>query len=180
MHLTDHVTDEQLNEYLDNETSPQGRAQIESHLSACDECTARLTALQTLFDEIESLPELTPSLDLAARVRPNPSLPIPQLPRWLTLTAILQVAGALVALLMAGPLVANLLPSVEMPSYTTILLQLQAQWTVWLDLLSTFQIPTLPELPALETSSLRLTLTVVGASLLCLVGNGLLLRQQIK
>ncbi|HEU0294189.1 MAG TPA: zf-HC2 domain-containing protein [Anaerolineales bacterium] len=180
MHLTDHVTDAQLNEYLDNETTPEGRVQIESHVSACSECAARLTALKTLFDEIESLPELTPSLNLAARVKPTPGLPVPQLPRWLTLTATLQAAGALIALLIAGPFVGNLLPAVEMPSLTTIILQLQAQWTVGLDLLSTFQIPALPALPELEISSLMLTLILAGASLLWLVGNGLLLREQSK
>ena len=50
-----HLTDEQLNEYLDHES--QEHAQIESHLSACDECTVRLAALQTLFTELDSLPE---------------------------------------------------------------------------------------------------------------------------
>ncbi len=52
-----HLTDEQLNEYLDNESTDE-RAQIESHLSSCDECAARLSTLQNLFAELESLPEL--------------------------------------------------------------------------------------------------------------------------
>ena len=180
MHLTDHVTDAQLNEYLDNETTSEERTRIESHLLACEECAARVAALQTLFAEIESLPELELSKPLAAPFTPPSSLPVPQLPRWLTLTATLQAAGALIALLIAGPFVGNLLPSVEMPSLTTIILQLQAQWMVWLDLLSTFQIPALPELPELEISSLMLTLILAGASLLWLVGNGLLLREQSK
>ena len=55
-----HLTDVQLNEYLDNETTE--RTQIESHLSVCDECTARLSALKTLFTEIESLPEIKSKL----------------------------------------------------------------------------------------------------------------------
>ena len=38
-----HLTDEQLNEYLDNEIVD--RAQTELHLFACDDCAARLTAL---------------------------------------------------------------------------------------------------------------------------------------
>jgi anti-sigma factor RsiW len=57
-----HLTDEQLNEYLDNETTE--RAQIETHLASCADCAARLIALQVLFAEIESLPEveLAPTL----------------------------------------------------------------------------------------------------------------------
>ena len=64
MHLTDHISDVQLNEYLDNEIPD--RAQIELHLKSCEDCTARLTALLRLFDEVESLPELALSRDLAA------------------------------------------------------------------------------------------------------------------
>ena len=36
-----HLTDDQLNEYLDEATAE--RVQIEAHLSSCDECAARLS-----------------------------------------------------------------------------------------------------------------------------------------
>ena len=178
-----HLTDEQLNEYVDHESVE--RVQIEAHLSACDECAARLTALQSLFAEIESLPELELTRPIAARFAPTPSL-TPKLPRWLTLTATLQAAVALVVLILAAPFVTNLLPAVQMPSLTNVFLQLQSQWAAWLDPLSTlrlgsgqaFQMPTLPQLPALEVSSLVITLTLAGVSMLWLVGNGLLLRNQ--
>ena len=181
-----HLTDEQLNEYVDHESAE--RVQIEAHLSACDECAARLTALQALFAEIESLPELQLTHSLAARFvstklnasAPTPSLTVPQLPRWLTLTATLQAAVALVALVLAAPFIKNLLPAVQTPSLTDVFLQLQSQWTNWVDLLSTFRLPTLPQLPVLEVSSLVITLTLAGVSMLWLVGNGLLLRNQMK
>ena len=102
-----HLTDDQLNEYLDYETSE--RVLIETHLAACAECAARLTALQTLFAEIESLPELELTHSVAARFAPTPSLP-PQLPRWLTLTATLQAALALVAAILAAPFITKLMP----------------------------------------------------------------------
>jgi len=185
MHLTDHVTDDQLNEYLDNESAE--RTQIESHLVICDGCAARLTALKTLFAEIESLPEIELTHNFAARFTPTPSLP-PQLPRWLTLTATLQAALALVTVILAAPFIANLLPAIEIPSLTDIFLQMQSQWTAWLNALSTlrfdswqaFQLPTLPQIPALEFSSLFIALTLAGVSMLWLVGNGLLLRNQMK
>ena len=60
-----HLTDDQLNEYLDNESSE--RPQIESHLAECAECAARLTALQALFDEIQSLPEVELTRSIRAR-----------------------------------------------------------------------------------------------------------------
>ena len=179
MHLTDHLTELQLNEYLDNETIPEERIQIESHVSMCDECAARLTALQALFAEIESLPEVALSRPIAARFTRPVGLSAP-LPRFLTLTATLQAAMALLLLTLAAPFLTNLLPYMEIPSLTGMLLQLQRQWITWSDLLSSFQWPTLPQLPALEISSFMLTLTLVGTSMLWLLGNGLLLRKQMK
>jgi len=184
MHLTDHISDVQLNEYLDNESTE--RTQIETHLSVCDECAARFTALKTLFAEIESLPELELTHSLreaslwdAARFLPTPSLPT-KLPRWLTLTATLQAVLALITVIVAAPFISKLLPAIQMPSLTDLFLQLQSQWTIWLDALSTFQLPTLPQIPTLEISSLVLALTLAGVSMLWLVGNGLLLRNQMK
>lgn len=170
-----HLTDEQLNEYLDNETA--NRAEIGSHLDSCDECAARLSALQTLFADLDSLPEVTLPRDIAARFRPRPSL-APQLPPWLTLTATLQAAAALVALIVAIPFFSIMLPKVEMPSFTTWLFELQSIWTSWLDTLSTFQLPNyqftnLPTYPV-ELSTLFIALAIV--SIFWIFGNGLLLR----
>ena len=172
-----HLTDEVLNEYLDNETAE--RAQIESHLAICAECAARLTALQALFAELDSLPEVALSTNIAARFSSQGQL-IPQLPRWLTLTATLQAALALIALILAAPFVMNLLPAVETPSFTEILIQLQSQWLMFFTTITNYQLPNLPQLPPLQIPTLTLFLALAGASLLWLVGNGLLLRKQIK
>ena len=74
-----HLTDDQLNEYLDNETAE--RAQIELHLDSCDECAARLSTLQDLFAELESLPELalTTIPRRAVHSPPKPASPTPSL-----------------------------------------------------------------------------------------------------
>ena len=172
-----HLTEEEFNEYLDNEI--QDRTPIESHLSSCAECAARLATLKALFAEIESLPELELTLSIAARSAPSLGLPA-QLPRWLTLTAILQAALALVTTILATPMVINLLPVIQMPSLTDVLVQIQSQWAAWLGILSNFQLPSVPEIPVFEFSSLILALILVGVSMLWLIGNGLLLRNQIK
>lgn len=168
-----HLNDEQLNEYLDNESA--NRAEIETHLDACDECAARLSAIQALLADLDSLPEVTLSRDIAARFRPRPSL-APQLPRWLTLTATLQAAAALVALIVAIPFFSIMLPQVEMPSFTTWFFEFQSLWTSWLDTISTFQMPTFQpsSIPTLEMSTLFITLAIV--SIFWIFGNGLLLR----
>jgi hypothetical protein len=179
-----HLTDEQLNEYLDEATAE--RIQIESHLSSCDECAARLSSLQQLFAEIESLPELALTKSLAAPFTSTRSLPA-GLPRFLTLTVTLQAAIALVSLILAAPFVMQSLPAMEMPSLDNVFIQVQSQWTAWLDMLSTlrlssgqeFQMPTLPTF-SFELSSLYLMSALVVVSMLWLIGNGLLLRNQIK
>ena len=176
MHLADHVMDVQLNEYLDEATNE--RAQIESHLSSCDECAARLTALQNLFAEIESLPELALTKSLAAPFTSPRSLPA-GLPRWFPLTVTLQAAVALVSLVVAAPFVIQLMPAIQAPSLSTVFIQLQTQWRTWLDMLSQFQTPTIPTF-SFELSSLYLMTALVVVSMLWLVGNGLLLRNQIE
>jgi anti-sigma factor RsiW len=176
-----HLSDELLNEYLDDAVSD--RVEVESHLAQCVDCEARLTSLQTFFAEIGSLPEEALSRDLAAaitrRVRGSNAIP-----RWLTLTVALQGAAALIAAIVAAPFViefaSSSLPALQAPSPTGILIQLQAQWTQWLDTLSQFEVPVMPEIPVFEVSSLYFLLAVAGVSMFWLVGNGLLLRNQIK
>ena len=172
-----HLTDDQLNEYLDHESTE--RVFIEAHLDSCDKCATRLSALQALFTELDSLPEVTLTRDLAARFAPRPSLPA-QIPKFLTLTASLQAAFALIAAVSAVPFMARLLPVIEMPSFETIFINLQSQWVTWLDQLSTFNLPTFQpiNMPIFEMSSLLLTLA--GVSVLWILGNGLLLRNQMK
>lgn len=172
-----HLTDEHLNEYLDGEIAE--RARVESHLAECADCAARLTALRTLFAEIESLPELELTRPLAARFALTPRLP-PQLPRWLTLTAFLQTALAVIAIVLIAPFATNLLPAIRMPSITETVIQLQSQWIALLETFTAYQLPTLPQLPAIEVSSLMLALTLASVSILWLVGNGLLLRKQSR
>ena len=133
-----HLTEEQLNEYLDE--AAHERAQIEAHLSSCDECAARLSTLQNLFAEIDSLPELELTRNLAAPFMRTRGLPA-QLPRFLTLTVTLQAAVALATIIIAAPFIIQLMPIMEIPSLSNVFVQLQAQWTIWLDTLSQIQNP---------------------------------------
>lgn len=174
-----HLTDEQLNEYLDHESYE--RAEIEAHLLACADCAARLSVLQTLFDEIESLPDLALSHSIAARLT-LPSRRSTALPRSLTLTVTLQAALAIVTIILAAPFVMQSISpyvlNLPSPSIGEVIMQIQSQWILWLDALSQFQLPSIPEVPVMELSSLFVMLTVIGVSLLWLIGNGLLLRNK--
>lgn len=172
-----HLTDDQLNEYLDNEIAD--RVHLELHLDSCGECAARLTALQTLFAELDSLPEVELTRSIASRITLH-ATSSPQLPRWLTLTATLQAAFALIALIVAAPFVMNLLPAIQTPSFTEIFLQMQSQWLMLFNKFTNFQFPNLPSLPPLQIPTLTLSLALALASLLWLVGNGLLLRNKVR
>lgn len=176
-----HLSEEQLNEYLDHES--QEHEQIESHLSTCDECAARLNSLQSLFNELDSLPELKLSHDLAAPVTRRLSLPN-QLPAWLTLTIGLQAVLAVIAVVIAAPIFIDFstlkMPELPKAAFATLLIQAQSYWSMWLDVISKTHIPTLPQLPTIELSGLFMMSAIAGAFMFWLVGNGLLLRNQIK
>lgn len=174
MHLTDHISDVQLNEYLDNETA--NRVEIEAHFESCNECAARLSAIQALFTELASLPEATLSRNLAARFVPDRKLP--QLPRWLTLTATLQAAAALVALIVTIPFLPVILPQVELPSFTTLFGQFQIQWRAFLIAVFTFHLPELAPLPIPVMEMSTLLIALAGMFVLWIFGNGLLLRNR--
>jgi predicted anti-sigma-YlaC factor YlaD len=50
-----HLTEEQLNLYLDDELLTVERAAVEAHLAGCDPCRAKLASLQTLFTALDAL-----------------------------------------------------------------------------------------------------------------------------
>jgi len=183
-----HLTEEELNEYLDNEI--QDRQRVELHLSACKECAATLATLQALFAEIESLPELALTRNIseaplwgAAPFMGDRNLHT-SLPRSLHLAVTLQASIAVLAIILAAPFaiefVSPYLTNLPAPSFTDILIQIQSQWMSWLDVLSNFRLPTTPQIPAINLSSLAITFMLVVVSMLWLIGNGLLLRNQIK
>ena len=186
MHLTDHLTEAQLNEHLDGEG--MDCAQIELHLSSCADCAARLATLRNLFAELALLPDADLSHDLAAAVTRHlggSGKAFAVVPRWLTLTAGLQVAVALVVTVIAAPYIIDVavsaLPVPQFPPLNDYLIDAQMQWITWLDMLSLLQIPSVPRLPlALDTSGLYFTITLAGTSVFWLLGNGILLRNQIK
>lgn len=177
-----HPSDELLNEFLDGALPPETRHATESHLAACTDCAARLTALRTLFTEIESLPEVDLSRSLAVSVTRALNRRA-ALPRWLRLTAMLEAAGAVAGLALAAPVlgefVASLTPALRLPSWTELLLQLQVQWMTLLLSVPEFTPPAIPTL-TLDVSSLALTVTALGAFLFWVIGNGLLLKRMMK
>ncbi len=127
------------------------------------------------------MPEVALTRSLAAPFLTTRSLPAP-LPKFLTLTVILQAAFALTAIIIAIPFVANLMPAFEISSLMEGITQLQTQWINLLDQLSTFTLPpaNLPtfNLPPATFEISSLLMALAGVSVLWILGNGVFLRHQ--
>jgi predicted anti-sigma-YlaC factor YlaD len=63
-----HLTEEQLNLYLDNELPPGERAVVEAHLAGCEACRIELVSMQTLFTALDTLQLENLAADLAPLV----------------------------------------------------------------------------------------------------------------
>ena len=172
----EHLTETQLNEYLDNlmEATALARAQI--HLAGCSDCRQRLSNLQTVFQALDALPEEIPARDL------TPSI-IHALPRrsfllfWQLAFAMQAGVGIGLCLLlfplMAGYITTNLMvgltgqfvvPEVKFPNPINLPFSLPA-----------FHLPHAP-IPALQMLVTQANFSVwlilgIAASLLFVIGN---------
>jgi hypothetical protein len=174
-----HLTDEILNEYLDDALPPAARAEVELHLRGCADCDLRLGELADVFSTLASLPDLELARDLSVDVtRTVAAQSIPTLPRFLKWTAVLQAAASLVVLTASLPLLQTMItvdiPAVTLPTALDLLARLDRVMLNLQTFLVQFQLPTLRL--TFEFSSLFVTVAVFGVTLLWLVGNGLLLR----
>lgn len=167
-----HLTDKQLNEYLDAGTHVD--RYTHTHLDACSDCRARFEELCAVFTALESLPEVKPPRDLTQSILAR--LPQKQTsPAWKWLFAA-QTFGALAIaswLASSFELPASIL-TYQPPTFDSLLASLFA-------FLSSFSF----ELPSFDIhlssfifdlSTFNLTLLIVSAAALWVVGNGLLLR----
>jgi anti-sigma factor RsiW len=59
-----HLTEEQLNLYLDDELSTVERAAVEAHLAGCDACRTELASLRALFTALDALQPAALAADL--------------------------------------------------------------------------------------------------------------------
>lgn len=57
-----------LSEYLDNNITPQERAEIEEHLKTCQECASALSELQKTVEHIKTVEEITPPAWLTQKI----------------------------------------------------------------------------------------------------------------
>ena len=63
-----HLTEHQLNEYLDGLMEPSIQAAVQAHLFDCADCREELAALQSVFQALAKLPEEMPGSDLTPSI----------------------------------------------------------------------------------------------------------------
>ncbi len=182
-----HPDEFRFHEYLDGELSSAAQTEVESHVAACAACSRTLAELQTLFEQVEGLPELELGIDLSPQIvarLERPALTLPAI-RWV---AVVQVLMAILLLAAAWPSFQLFTSSWPEPSQLSADWQvalaerigvLGEQWSViWegVDLFVSSQAEALMAGPGLMLPQLGLTLLAASALLVWLVGNGLLLR----
>ena len=181
-----HLTDEQLNEYLDNVLEPAARTDAHRHIESCPGCQARLDEIQAVTAMLAGLPEIPLTHDLSKNVL----LRLPQKSgRIWTRALAAELGGALGMLLwlsaeMSKPVAALLLtlalpkislPAIHFPEYALKLPSFNVPTAI-----PRLQV-TLPPLPLpvlnLPAFDPRLVVPVaILVFLLWIVGNNMLLR----
>lgn len=156
-----HLGDEVIDEYLDGELTPEGRAALEAHLAECAGCRGALAEARALYAAFTAVPVEPLAVDLAPRVlrRIEPGVRARQ--RWLVagMLAAQGLVALVLALWLAPLLVARYLPEAK---WTGVEWSAVGGW--------------LPSgggaLGVL--GPLQWALVVVGMAVVCLVGNWLI------
>ena len=181
-----HISDELLNEYLDQQLDTTTHERLTAHLAACDDCQVRLLEAQQLFATLDALPEAPLMVDLSRQVvarlsaefKPRP------LPGWTLPIIVLQMIAALALFIWLWPVMDSALQTVgrEVPQAIGRLLP-EISLSQLLDpLASSFD--RLSELGERLSPDLSLPIyqgiLIIGLALiLWLAGSGLVLRKSL-
>lgn len=189
-----HLTDFQLNEYLDHALDETARNKFDSHLRTCEDCSARFDELKFLFTSLESLPEVKLRHDLSPYIITR----LPQKPRiWTPFLA--AQTGAAIGLffwlsVQAAKLLAPIISDPHFPQFVMPDLQFEIPNFQFPDLDSLFSIlhslliipklrPPTFNIPAFQPSLVNLStfnliFIITSVFLLWLIGNISLLRNR--
>jgi hypothetical protein len=170
-----HLSDMQLNEYLDAALGPAPRRRVEAHLQSCAVCRKRLGALQLVFSGLAGLPEARLAHDLSGPVlamlpggRPRPLAPVQAAQAGAALGGFVWLAGQATRLL-PGLDLSFLMFSLPRPVLPHLQLTLPDIH---------FSLPTVPlnAIPWADFSTFSVALLIASAGALWVVGNAALLR----
>jgi hypothetical protein len=166
-----HITETQLNEYLDNTLDKRLSQEVETHLSICGDCCRALDELRNLAAVLITLPDEPLCRDLT----PSVLAKLPQ-PRTRLVWKLLLAAQAGIAIGMVILLLSNLLAWFQPQEWLALVFSQLAS----LELPLSYPQINIPQLPAFnfQTSSTNIVFLAVSALLLWGVGNAILLRNR--
>jgi hypothetical protein len=187
-----HLTDDLLNEYLDEALPADAHAGATAHLAGCPECAARLESLRALFATLAALPEAPLPRDLSAGVLSRLPQSQPEMLPALNWVFAAQAIAAIGLLAIAAPFVVTSLAGSTLVSaglpvsqfLTDLVAGLQAQWMSLLGAFGQWLGQTVLGIrattaPLASVSSVLLGVVAAGLGLLWLIGNGVLLRSTL-
>ena len=169
-----HISDSQLNEYLDQIIDEEMRRQCELHLSRCADCRTRLEELLKLNSTLASFTDIEIPRDLTSSIMAR--LPQPSASLWTRAFAV-QLGTAFGMVLFILVEVSKYIRVPEISSFQTPSFDFHS-------MLANLPYPvigqpvlSLPQLPTFQIplTSLQVSVIVAFAFLLGLVGNGILL-----
>ena len=177
-----HLTDDTLNEYLDDALDGVARQAVAAHLASCPTCHQTVAEMQNLFATLAQLPELPLSADLTGRVlaelpRNSPSARWPWAVTTVLATAVqvvvvLVMAGVLWPMLYAGLVRLSAAVSAAQPTW----LNVWGVWEWWGAWGTAVYQQTQTLSLALNLPTAQWGILLAGALLLWLIGNRLLLK----
>ncbi len=173
-----HLTESQLNEYLDNTLETSARREMDLHLQECAECRARLNKLQSIFTALAGLPEARLARDLSSSVLSR--LPEKQ-PRIWTPFFAAQVGAAIGMFIWLSTQIMNFIPTdlsaLRFPQFSIPTFPLFTLYSLFSILHPPLSIPTF-NLPTFQLSTSNLVFIIVSVSALWVIGNATLLRNR--
>lgn len=185
-----HLSEELLNEYVDHALPSVTVDKIEAHLAECDLCSAQLEGLVGLFAELESIPDIPLKRDLSAGVMSSirPAVTVPRRWQWIVVGQFVLTGLVLMFTIPAVLASEGYQEFVQRLNEFGVRIGIHSSWNIAAQFqiffndfaqqlvfrLRNFQIPNLP----FTLISVLPILLVTG--FLWLVGNGLLLRKQIR
>ncbi len=173
-----HLTEFQLNEYLDGELDEAERQSAAAHLAACADCREALADLQAVFFALDEVAEVELTTDLSARLLDDlqpQAAPAP----WLRPLLLIQAAAIVGMIIWLWPTLRAWALTVETAVrllQTHFSLSLPDLWTpVYAWGTATWQQIQLAR-PAIPLANNQWTLLIILALALWLTGNQLLLK----
>ena len=170
-----HLTDDQLNEFLDNSNLDNSMIR---HLDTCSDCQTRLGDLRSVFTALESLTEVQPPRDLTESILTKLSpawggMAFRRTRTW-TWHSLAQALGAfaILAWLASSFVLPPEIATYQPPTFDSLLASVIQMLSSF-----TFEAPTFDLQPSIiDLQSTTILMFIISAVVLWLVGNGLLLR----